>query len=226
MSRFQLGRIEFEPIREKVFDFMELFNRVNQSYSDAFEKFGDSAAAVQIPKNNQASRFKSVIDFLPESNGNPISIADFGCGLAHLNGYLAETLDRPFQYTGVEINADFINFNKTKYSSSNFVERDIFFDSNVKYDVIASIGTFNIIYGEDESEHKDFVYSEIMKLWEKTKAVMHLNFMSSVVDYTQLGAYHQDVGELYTFLCKNISRNITIDSSYLPYEFSAIVRKV
>lgn len=224
LTRLQ-PQIDSRPPEERFFDFMELFDRVNRSYSEAFKKFGDSAAAVQIPKNNQASRFESVIDFLPEPHGNPLSIADFGCGLGHLNEYLVEKLDSPFQYTGVEINTDFINFNKTKYCSSKFVERDIFFDSSLKYDVIVSIGTFNIIYGENESEHKDFVYSEIMKLWEKTNAVMHLNFMSSVVDFTQKGAYHQDLGDLYTFLCKKISRNIIIDSSYLPYEFSAIVRK-
>ena len=205
---------------------MELFNRINQSYSDAFAKFGDSAAAVHIPKNNQASRFKSVIDFLPEPSGETLSIADFGCGLGHFNEYLSEKLDRPFQYTGVEINPDFIKFNKTKYTSADFIDRDNFFDSSLTYDVTTSIGTFNIIYGEDESEHKDFVYGEIMKLWAKTNAAMHLNFMSTVVDFTQKGAYHQDVGELYTFLCKNVSRNLTIDSSYLPFEFSAIVRKV
>jgi SAM-dependent methyltransferase len=204
---------------------MHLFDRVNEGYSEAFRKYGDSAAAVQIPKDNQAVRFESVINFLPEPTVERLSIADFGCGLGHLNNYLCKEFERPFHYTGVEINLDFLEYNKKKFVSSNFVERDVFFLNNEKYDVITSIGTFNIIYAGDEAEHKNFVYAEIMRLWEKTSYLLHLNFMSSIVDYSQQGAYHQDVGELYAFICKNMSRKLIIDSSYLPYEFSAVVSK-
>jgi SAM-dependent methyltransferase len=204
---------------------MDLFDRVNEGYSEAFKKFGDSAAAVQIPKNNQAVRFESVLNFLPEPNGKALSIADFGCGLGHLNDYLVKKLERPFHYTGVEINPDFLEFNKKKDTSSSFVGRDEFFSNNERYDVITSIGTFNIIYADDETKHRYFIYAEIIRLWEKTDSLLHLNFMSSIVDYSQPRAYHQDLGDLYSFICKNISRNLIIDSSYLPYEFSAIIRK-
>jgi SAM-dependent methyltransferase len=204
---------------------MSLFDRINQVYSDSFKKFGYSSAAVQIPKNNQSVRFDSVLNFLPESGSRIMTIADFGCGLGHLNDYLLNKFQKPFRYTGVDINADFIEFNKVKHPSSSFFAREDFFDNGHNYDVITSVGTFNIVYGEDETLHKDFVYSEILKLWDKTNLLLHLNFMSTIVDFTQVGAYHQDVGDLYAFLCKNASRNIIIDSSYLPYEFSAIVRK-
>jgi hypothetical protein len=204
---------------------MNFFDRVNDVYSDAFKKFGDSAAAVQIPKNNQAVRFEPILSVLPHVNQRTLSIADFGCGLAHLNDYLDKKLDIPFQYTGVEINRDFLEYNKKKYVLSNFVERDDFFSNKKRYDVITSIGTFNIIYADDEIQHKNFIYAEINNLWEKTNMVLYLNFMSTEVDYIQAGAYHQDLGELYSFICKNLSRDIIIDSSYLPYEFSAIIRK-
>jgi SAM-dependent methyltransferase len=204
---------------------MNLFDRVNKGYSEAFQKFGDSAAAVQIPKNNQAVRFDSVLRYLPEPNQKTLSIVDFGCGLAHLHDYLEKNLEIPFQYTGVEINPDFLGFNKRKYNSPNFVERDEFFSRDERYDIITSIGTFNIVYADDVQKHKEFVYTEIVKLWEKTDSLLHLNFMSTVVDYSQAGAYHQDVGDLYSFICKNLSRELIIDSSYLPYEFSAIIRK-
>jgi hypothetical protein len=210
---------------EKVYNFMDLFDRVNKGYSEAFRKYGNTAAAVQIPKNNQAVRFESVLNFLPESNQRTLSIADFGCGLAHLNDYLDTNLEIPFHYTGVEINPDFLEFNKKKNPLSKFLERNEFFSNNERYDVIISIGTFNIIYAENETNHKNFVYSEILKLWEKTDSLLHLNFMSTVVDYSQTGAYHQDLGDLYSFICHNMSRKLIIDSCYLPYEFSAIVRK-
>jgi SAM-dependent methyltransferase len=204
---------------------MDLFSRINQGYSEAFERFGYSSAAVQIPRNNQAIRFNSVLNFLPELNRKTLSIADFGCGLGHLNEYLFDKLERPFHYTGVEINPDFIMFNRTKHPSAKFVGRDEFFASGERYDVTISIGTFNIIYGEDELNHKHFIYNEIVKMWEKTDLQIHLNFMSSVVDFTQTGAYHQEIGDLYSFICKNMSRNMIIDSSYLPYEFSVIVNR-
>ena len=201
---------------------MNRFDQTNQIYSKAFEEFGYSADSVLTPKA-QSVRFQSVINFLPEFAGETLSLADFGCGLGHLNEFLTKNLQIPFQYTGIDINPDFLYFNKRKHSKANFVERSEFFASRAKFDVITSIGTFNLIYEENEREHKEFVYREIKELWKKTDAMLYLNFMSTVVDFKQKRAYHQDIGDLYSFVCKNMSRNIMIDSTYLPFEFSAII---
>jgi hypothetical protein len=201
------------------------FDRINQSYTAAFEKYGNTSAAVLIPKNNQDVRFKSVLNFLPQLNDGVLSIMDFGCGLGHLSVFLEQNMNIDFVYSGVEVNTEFLSFNKQLYSKAHFFDRDAFFTSDDSYDVIVSIGTFNLMYSNDFETHRDFVYDEILRLWAKTNKTLHINFMSTVVDFTQENAYHQDLGDLYRFACEKLSRNIIIDSSYLPYEFSFIVNK-
>ena len=201
------------------------FERINQGYLDTFKKFGDSAAAVQIPRDNQSVRFESVVRFLQDSDQQVLSIADFGCGLGHLNEYLKKNFKGNFHYTGIDINQDFLDYNKSKQTEANFLEREEFFSSPDNYDIITSVGTFNGLYEDDSLKHKEFVYSEIAELWRKTRISLHINFMSTVVDFVQVGAYHQDVGELYDFVCRNISRKLLVDSLYLPYEFSIIIWK-
>lgn len=100
--------------------------------------------------------------------------------------------------------------------------RDEFFSNKNTYDFIVCIGTFNLIYKENIEENKKFIFEEIKKLWNMTNQVLYLNFMSTIVDYQQENAYHQEVGEIYKFISKEVTRMITIDSAYLPYEFSII----
>jgi len=200
-----------------------VFEEINRLYKKAFDENGNSAAAVLIPRDNQFLRFQSFIDFLPQKI--ELSILDYGCGLAHLNTYLTTHLTNRFEYTGVDINEDFLRENRRIHKNSNFYSRAEFFQNSKRADFIVSIGTFNLKYKEDPFMNKKFIFSEINKLWERVDMGLYLNFMSTVVDFQQPGAYHQDIGEIYEFCCKSLSRRILIDSSYLSYEYSILVLK-
>ena len=200
-----------------------MFEEINRLYKKAFDENGNSASAVLIPRDNQYLRFQSFINFLPQQI--ELSIIDYGCGLAHLNTYLITHLPYRFRYVGVDINEDFLSENRKIHANSDFYSRDVFFQNSNRADFIVSIGTFNLKYKEDPTANKNFVFSEINRLWEKVDAGLYLNFMSTVVDFQQAGAYHQDLGEVYEYCCKNLSRKIMIDSNYLPYEYSIIILK-
>ncbi len=195
------------------------FGEINASYTSLFEEFGDSANSVMIPKDNQELRFRSIANHI--SKEETLSYLDYGSGLGHQYSFFVQNGYNRIRYHGVEINSDFIEFSTAKYDGARFLSHKNFHQSKQTYDVTGAIGTFNLLYRTDQDPW-DFVRSEIEFLWEKTNKSMFINFMSTSVDYVQPGAYHQDLGVLYNYVTQNLTRKISIDSSYLPYEFTLV----
>jgi SAM-dependent methyltransferase len=200
-----------------------LFEEINNMYSEALRKHGDSPNAVFIPKNNQHLRYQSALNSLP--NLPKLEILDYGCGLGHLYDFLEKNLMSFFNYTGVDINEEFISFNSVKYPNLVFLHRDYFLHEDSMYDAIISIGTFNLQYVPNKWDNQKFVLDEILKLWQKTRKVLYINFMHNLVDYEQPLAHHQSVGAIFDFSFRNLSKNIFIDNTFLPYEFAIIIRR-
>ena len=195
---------------------------VNEQYTELFRQFGDSPKSVMIPKDNQNLRFNSIAKFLDPKV--KMSYLDYGCGLAHQLDYFNNYGFTDLDYIGVEINNDFLNHNQKKHPESKFLNREDFIQSLTKFDYIGVIGTFNLIYSTKE-EQKSFVFEEMTRLWQRTDKILFINFMSTVVDYVQENAYHQELGELYSFVSRELSRKIIIISDYLPFEYTIAIIK-
>jgi hypothetical protein len=206
-----------KSVAELIMDNDILFEGLNSTYSEWLRKYGDSSAAVGIPKDNQGIRFDSISRHIPVNEAG--SYADYGCGLAHQLTYFRAKGYQNLSYTGVEVNLDFLKACEEKYPRDSFLTRDNFFGSDNQYDYVGAVGVFNLIYVND-SHQIEFVKEEISKLWAKTNKVLFLNFMTNDVDFKQVSAYHQDLSDLYLFARKNFSKSLFIDSTYLPYEFT------
>ena len=198
------------------------FDSINRIYSSLFKQHGDSPKSVMIPKNNQSVRYASISSRISKSKS--FSYLDYGCGLAHQKKFFDSNGFTRLSYSGVDINDDFIEFCTKTYPDSKFTHHNIFWTNPTLYDYVGAIGTFGLI-STTEQDHWSFIKMEILKLWSITKKSLFLNFMSNQVDFKQVGAYHQDIGLLYEFACTNISRVISIDSSYLPYEFTFVIER-
>lgn len=195
---------------------MEQTSRIIEEYSKSFQTHGDSPKSVMWPKGRQEERFNALLRFVPKENH--FSILDYGCGLAHLIEYLEKNF-KEFDYTGCDIVDDFITHNSNKYKQSTFfnsIKQKI--NSNYEYTVVS--GAFNILYVENEVEHKRVVYDTIKMLFRHTNKILSINFMTDQVDFKSPNAYHQNVKEIYDFCFKNITKRLNIDQTYLPYEFT------
>ena len=193
-----------------------MIKKIIKDYSEAFEIHGDSPKSVMWPKGRQKERFNALMRFVP--NKDKFSILDYGCGLAHLLDFLEEN-HKKYDYTGCDIVDDFIQHNLNKYKNSTF------FNSHnqkiiSKYDYIVVSGVFNILYTDDEIEHKNIVFETIEMLFKQTNKSLAINFMTDQVDFKSPTAYHQNIVELYEFCYNNISRRLNIDQTYMPYEFT------
>jgi SAM-dependent methyltransferase len=201
---------------------LNYFDNINKEYSKLFLKHGDSPKSVMIPKDNQEVRFDSILNHL--SKDKTYTYLDYGCGLAHQLGYFKIKKYNQILYTGVDVNSNFIQYCGEAYPDSTFLLYKDFKNLKNVYDIIGAVGTFNLIYSKSNDQW-DFIRSELFYLWQRTSKILFVNFMSTDVDYQQENAYHQDVSELYKFVRTNISKKIVIDYSYLPYEFTLIVKR-
>lgn len=196
------------------------FGDMNKAYSSAFRRYGDSSASVMIPKDNQVLRFSSISRFLPRDV--PFSYLDFGCGLGHQYEHFRREGFDQIEFTGGEVNDDFLEHCRAKHTGAKFLSRDELFGQFTGFDFVGAVGAFNLVYSP-QIDHQQFVFEEVRRLWGITRRGLFLNFMSTVVDYQQQGAFHQDLGSLYSFIGSSLSRRIFVDSGYLPYEYTMAV---
>lgn len=197
-------------------------DHIIDQYKRSFAQHGNSPSAVFWPKGRQDERFNALTRYIKKEN---FSILDFGCGLAHLRIFLEKKYPSQFTYTGADIVEDFITENKKNFQKDRFKLMNSVSDITDKYDYIVSSGAFNMLYVDNIVEHKRIVFDILAQLFSRTNIYLSVNFMTDAVDFIQPGAYHQNVMELYDFVFNKVTKRITIDQSYMPYEFTITLFK-
>ena len=62
-------------------------------------------------------------------------------------------------------------------------------------------------------------------LFQLCRVSLSVDFMTDHVDYMLPKAHHANVEAMYQFVRDNLSRRLTIDQSYMPYEFAIVAFK-
>ena len=195
-------------------------NEIRNAYEKAYLEYGDSPSSVLWPKARQDIRFDAL--FRNISSTGDFSVLDFGSGLAHLKEYL----DLKFQnviYSGVEMHDFFLEASRKKYPECRFYNVDSPRQLKENFDYVVSSGAFNMLYTDSEREHKEMVFEIIKELHARSNIYCSFNFMSENVDFKQEGSYHQDVGEILSYVSNSLSQRVSVDCSYMPYEFTITV---
>jgi hypothetical protein len=192
---------------------------VRRLYQEAFARHGDTPSAVLLPKGRQAERWAAMTGDFEEG-----PVLDFGCGLAHLKTWIDENR-RDLEYFGADMVPEFVAAARVKFPDTVFFEVSDPGDLRQSFRYTLASGTFNLLYVDDDRQHWRIVQEILYQLWQVTTDVMAVDFMHTMVDYRQQGAYHQKVEELIGFVRTTLSRRLKLDFTYLPYEFTAIIRR-
>lgn len=190
-------------------------------YQRSYATHGNSPAAVQWPRGRQDLRFDALTSHI-KSDG--FSLLDFGCGLAHLKKYL-DTKYSNFHYHGVDIVPEFISACSQNYPDASFDLMRGHADVAKDFDHVVISGTFNLVYGTDVVRHRTIVRETLVNLFQRTRVALAVNFMTDRVDYHQEHSYHENVANLYEFACNSLSPRLTLDQSYMPFEFTMTIFK-
>lgn len=192
-----------------------------EQYQRAFAEHGDTPAGVLWPRGRQALRFDALTRHF---SGNGFSVLDYGCGLAHLKGYL-DTRFRRYQYYGADLVPEFVETVETKYPDAKVKLVHSHQDVSTPVDHVVISGAFNIIDGPDRAAYVELIQATLTHLFSLTRVSLAVNFMTDRVDFIQPQALHMNVESMTGFMRTHLSPRMRVDESYMPYEFTIVVLK-
>ena len=187
-------------------------------YQEAFARHGDSPAAVLWPRGRQSLRYRALTQHF---SGGGFSVLDFGCGLAHLK----DDLDKRFadyRYIGADVVPEFVKAVREKHPTAAVHLIRNYAELVEPVDHVVVSGTFNIVDGDSCVEYLAYVQDALVHLFSLCRLSLSVNFMTDRVDFVQPGAHHVNVESMYCFMCDRLSPRLSIDQSYMPYEFTMV----
>lgn len=200
---------------------VESASQLIEQYQRAFAVHGDTPAGVLWPRGRQALRFDALTRHF---SGDGFSVLDYGCGLAHLKGYL-DTRFRRYQYYGADLVPEFVDTVETKYPDAKVQLVQSHADVSTPVDHVVISGAFNIIDGADRAAYVELVQAALSHLFNLSRVSLAVNFMTDRVDFIQPQALHMNVESMTDFMRTNLSPRLRVDESYMPYEFTLVVLK-
>lgn len=195
--------------------YLDIHNKMKSEY-------GFSPKALWGSKNSQEIRFDILTRcILPTKE--KIKVLDVGSGLGHLYGYLVEK-GFDIDYTGIEINEEFVEQSKKTFPKANFVLGDI--DQidlkNEVYDYSFASGIYNL--GSKQDTLRAFM-NDLKIISDKTHIAIGVNFLSSMSKKQDgISLYHQPQ-EILNLIRSNYSFNFELITDYLPNDFTVLIHK-
>jgi SAM-dependent methyltransferase len=204
------------------------YKDIVRHYESCFDKFGDSHKGVDWPNLEDAEkRYRIMLGVIRENSASPVSLLDFGCGLAHMFEYILKAGLGNMQYSGLDISESFVKASKLKYPENNFYTVDILKNPEAipVFDYIVMNGVF--------TEKREMSFDEMWTYFKEMLSVVFpkctkgiaFNVMSKAVDWEREDLFHLPVDLLIDFLTKNLSRNFVVRNDYGLYEYTVYVYK-
>lgn len=191
--------------------------KIIKIYSERLSRYGNSPVTLGWNNDRRKLRYKILSS---EWNLNNVSILDFGCGFGDFYEFLKKKF-RNIQYTGIDINPNFIEICQKQYPQARFSKLNIFNDKlQEKYDYILASGVFN----DKIDDNYSFVKDAFRKFNDYSIKGFAANFLSNKVQYRHNHAYYSDPA-LILDLCYQYSNNVILKNDYMPFEFTVFVNK-
>lgn len=193
----------------------KIHNSIFNHYTELFHKFGIRPASLGWPRGRQDLRFQIMSEI---GNIKNSKILDVGCGFGDLLSF-CELKKFNVNYTGVDINAKFIEIAKLKHPNSKFFVRDIEKTKfQEKFDWVFAIGTTNM------AGSHDYIENLLKEMFRIAKKGIAMDFMSTYVDFRRKGSFHASPEKVFK-IAKKLSKRVIIRHDYLPFEFCVYIYK-
>lgn len=190
-----------------------------ERYNSRLDEFGVSEQALGWGEKGRAKlRYEILLSRWDVSGG---SLLDFGCGFGDMFGYISSKGIPIVQYTGVDINARFIEIAKQRYKRAKFVCGEVPDRvSSTGFDYVLSSGVFNHAL----EDNMGFIKKSFDNFDRMSKTGFAVNFLSNKVDFQYDYTYHADPSQILE-LAYTYSNNVVLRNDYMPFEFTIFVDK-
>lgn len=152
-----------------------------QKYSTRFQEYGATPkGSFWVSKTRQELRFEIILREVKKiSRGNPIEIADIGCGYGALANYLSLRNDiNLLSYEGYDISPKLITEcnKRISFGWARFQEG---FKPRKTMPFSIMSGTYNLAATKDVFSWENYIFECLKKCWSKTSKAMVFNLQIS-----------------------------------------------
>ncbi|HMO17326.1 MAG TPA: class I SAM-dependent methyltransferase [Oligoflexia bacterium] len=206
-------------ITEKFKSEIEQYHKNRRNTENSATKAGWKNRDAQETRFNQLFRSFELID------GD--SILDVGCGLGDLFKYLKDKYCRTkFNYSGVDILFEMINFAENEYKDTIFQKIDSISEIESSDYIVAS-GIFNLKNSAGNDEWLNYIYETVSIMFNKSIKGISFNCLSSFSDseFMKDELYYANPMQIFEFCAKNLSENLTLYHDYRQYDFTISIKK-
>jgi len=188
-------------------------------YNFHLKKFGDRPEALRWTPQGQLKRYQMLADIAPPSALNNAKVLDYGCGTGDFYRFLKRR-GIATQYTGVDINDNFIALAKKKYPECTFKVMSADDDAFEEYyDYIFICGVFNLqVPGvDDDMKHA------LVTLFKHCNKGLALSALSSHTPIRDPELHFTSPEEMVKFSLENLSPSIALRHDRIQHDFTLYV---
>lgn len=188
---------------------------------------GDTFRGVGYTKSErEAERQYALMLEVVRERDEPVSVLDFGCGLAHLLDHIErEPHWRHVRYTGLDISPTYLDAARARHPEAVLILMDVLeSDAGLPdYDYAVLNGVFN---------YRGPVAEDVMqRYWEQLTSVVYrhcrrgmaFNVMSTIVDWQRDDLFHLPFDVMARFVGRSLSRHFVVRHDYGAYEYTTYV---
>ncbi len=172
---------------------------------------------------SQLKRFETLLHHL-RGRGQPLprTLLDVGCGTADLLPFLQAEMPE-LRYTGVDLLGEIIDEAKRRHPGATLLQANLF-ERNIfaprAFDVVFCSGAFNLELGNNA----EFLTRALPVLWELTEQTLVVNLLHDRTP-KKFPACHYYAPADVLALCKKLTPDVTLDESYLPNDFTVVLKR-
>lgn len=208
----------------------EITKKMQEHYSRTFDMFGANVQGVDWGKKTDTDklelRYHKMLEVIDRVDvvSDDISVLDVGCGYGGLYKYALER-GYSFDYTGIDVCENMIQYAINNYHSGKFICGDIFdYALEQKFDFVISNGILTQKLGTSIRTMDEYARALIHKMWNLSTKGVVFNIMKSQVDFMNENLYYKSPLEIMAY-CMTLTDKFVVDSSYPLYEYSVYLYK-
>ena len=192
-------------------------NQIISFFNHHLYKFGDRPEALRWTPQGQLKRYHTLIDIARDLNNQ--KILDYGCGTGDFYKFLQQH-GINVQYSGVDINSNFINLAKNKYPGCTFKVMSIDEDPLEEFfDYIFICGVFNLKVPGVQQDLRN----TLVNLFKHCNKALALNALSSHAPIQDPELNYTSPEETVKFSIENLSPSVVLHHDRIENDFTLFI---
>ena len=191
-----------------------MYKQIAKVYSDCFDRYGPTCKGLDWPCEEEVFlRYEAIASIIAPG----ASVLDFGCGYAGLLDFFIDC-GRPVNYTGLDINSNYIDYCRSKHASTTFLIQDVMENDLVDdYDYIVLNGVLTARYSVSHESMLEFARDLLERCFLHCNQGLAVNFTSPYSNKHKDKLFCPTLDEVGSIAC-GLTSVFQINHSYLPFE--------